>query len=77
MMKDFFYFMLKLLFLYNIFQFLFWLFGHAGKGLNKKGRLNLKNHDVTDWETHCSGLIAQYLKKLRQKGNEAGSINRI
>ena len=31
-----------------IFKFLFWLFGHVGKQLYKKGKVNIKVYDATN-----------------------------
>ena len=64
MMKNVFYFMLKTLFVLEIFQFLSWLFGYAEKQLDKKAWVNFKICDVTDGSTNnCNTYIAQYLKK--------------
>ena len=49
MMKNAFYFILKALFIPKIFKFLFCLFGHVGKQLDKKVKDNFKIHDVTNW----------------------------
>ena len=46
------YFMLKALFLIEIFKFLCWLFGHVEKQPNKKAVVNFKIYDVTDWTTN-------------------------
>ena len=45
-----FYFILKALFSTKIFKFLSWLFGHVGKWLDKKIKVNFKIYDVTIWE---------------------------
>ena len=42
MMKNAFYFMLKALFVLEILAFLSWLFGYAGKRLDKKAKVNSK-----------------------------------
>ena len=64
MMKNAFYFMLKALFLIEIFTFLYCIFGKLEKRLDKKTMVNFKIHDVTDWITNvCNINIAQYLKK--------------
>ena len=64
MMKNAFYFMLKALFLIEIFTFLYYIFGNLEKRLDKKTMVNFKIHDVTDWITNvCNINIAQYLKK--------------
>ena len=41
-------FMLKALFVLEIFSFLSWLFGYAEKQLDKKAKFNFKIYDVTD-----------------------------
>ena len=48
-MENTFYFMLKTYFILKIFTFLSWLFGHVGKRLDKKPKVNFKIYDVTDW----------------------------
>ena len=64
MMKNAFYFMLKALFLIEIFTFLYCIFGNLEKRLDKKTMVNFKIHDVTYWITNvCNINIAQYLKK--------------
>ena len=45
-MKDPFYFMLKALYVLEIFKFLSWLFNHLEKWLVKKAEVNFKTHDV-------------------------------
>ena len=51
MMKNASYFLSKALFNLKIFKFLFWLFDHVAKRLNKKDRVNFKFYDVTSWLT--------------------------
>ena len=64
MMKNAFYFMLKALFVFGIFKFLSWSFGHVGKRLDKKTKINFEIYDVTDWETNNYNIyICQNLKK--------------
>ena len=41
-------FMLKAVFVLEIFSFLSWLFGYAEKQLDKKAKFNFKIYDVTD-----------------------------
>ena len=53
-MKNVFWLIFKALFIFEIFTFLSWLFGHVEKQLDKKAKVNFKIYDVTDWE--------QYLK---------------
>ena len=63
MMKNAFYFILKALFVLDIFTFLFWLFGYVEKRLDKKAMVNFKIHDVKDWTTNNYNThIAQYLQ---------------
>ena len=54
MVKNVFYFTLKALFVLEIFKFLFWFFDHAGKGDDKKAKVNFKMYDVTN------SIIVQY-----------------
>ena len=63
-MKNAFYFMLKALFVLEIFTFLSWLFGYVEKRLDKKAMVNFKIYDVKDWTTNNRNTyITQYLKK--------------
>ena len=63
-MKNSFYFILKAIFVLEIFAFLSWLFGYLGKRLDKKVKVNSNIYDVTDWTTNNYNTnIAQYLKK--------------
>ena len=55
--------MLKVLFVLKIFKFLSRFFGHAGKRLDKKAKVNFKIYDVIYWETSKYNThIPQYLK---------------
>ena len=47
-MKNAFYFMLKAYFVLSVFEFLSLFFGHLGKWLDKKAKVNFKTYDVTD-----------------------------
>ena len=60
-MKNAFYFMLKALFVIEIFKFLSWVFGYVEKQLDKKVKAYSKIYNVTDWSRH----IAQYLNKVK------------
>ena len=63
-MKNVSYFPLKALFVLRIFNFLFWIFGHVEKRLDKEGKVNFKIYYLTAWETNnYNAHIAQYLKK--------------
>ena len=62
--KNGFYFALKVLFIYEIFQFLFRIFGHIGKRLDKKAKVNFRIYDATNLITNRYNThIARYLKK--------------
>ena len=62
MMKNTFYFILKSLFVLEIFAFLPNLFGYVEKRLDIKAMI--KMHDVTDWTTsNYNTHITKYLKK--------------
>ena len=64
MMKNAFYFTSKARFVFKIFKFLSWLFGHVAKRLGKKDKANFKFYDVTAWLINNSNThIDQYLKK--------------
>ena len=70
-MKNVFYFTLKALFVLEIFQFSFWIFGHVEKRRNKKAKVNFEIYDVTNWITNNFDIyIARYLKKWGQSDNE-------
>ena len=78
MMKNGFYFTSKGLFALKIFKFLYWIFGHLLKQLDKKDKVNFKFYDVTAWlKNNCNAHIAQYLEKYRQSDNEIWSVNRM
>ena len=63
MIKNAFYFMLKALFVFEIFTFLSWLFGYVEKRLDKKVMVNFKIYDFTDWtRNNYNTHIAQYIK---------------
>ena len=63
-MKMLFYFMLKTLFVFEIFRFLSWLFRYIEKQLDKKALVNLKIYHVADWTTiNYNTYIVHYLKK--------------
>ena len=64
MLKNAFYITLKALFGLQILKVLSWLFSHAEKQLDYKGKVNFKIYDATTKETNnCNTHIAQYLKK--------------
>ena len=68
-MKNIFYFMLKDLFVLEIFTFLSWLFSYEQKRFDKKVKVNSKIYDITDWTTNNYNThIAQYHKN---KGDQA------
>ena len=60
----FFYFMLKALFVANIFIFLSWLFGYVEKQFDKEAMVNFNMYDVTDWTANNYNThITKYFKK--------------
>ena len=65
MLKNTFYFILKALFVLEIFKFLFRTFGYVGKRLDKKAKVNFKIYDdiakciTSNYDTN----IARYPKK--------------
>ena len=66
MMRNAFYFKSKALFVLKIFKFLFWLFGHVSKRLDKKDKVHFKFYDVTAWLT----IVIRILPNIsRSKGN--------
>ena len=59
-----FYFLLKHLFVLEIFTFLSLLFDYAEKRLDEKAMVNIKIFDVTDWATNnYNTYITQNIKK--------------
>ena len=63
-MKNAFYFTLKALFALKILDFCSDFFGHVGKRLDEKAKVNFKIYDVINYETNnCNAHIAQYLIK--------------
>ena len=69
-MKNVFYFMLKALFVLEIFTFLSWLFGYTEKRLEKKVKVNSKIYNITDWTTNNYNTqycpISQEVKTIRE-----------
>ena len=64
MMKNTFYFMLKTLSVLKIFTILSGFFGHVGKWLDKKAKVNFNIYEVIDWTTNNYNThIAQDIKK--------------
>ena len=64
MMKNAFYFMLKVLFVIEIFKFLSSFFGYVEKRPNKKAKVSFKVYDFSGWITNnYNTCIFQYLKK--------------
>ena len=46
-------------------------FGHVGKRLDKKAKLNFKVHDVTDWiKTMTIGVLLDISKRKKSAENE-------
>ena len=53
-------------------------FGHAGKLLDEKAKVNFKIFDITSWETNNYNIHnAEYLKTQRESENEIWSVKRI
>ena len=69
-MKNAFYFMLKALFVLEIFT----LFGYAEKRLDKKDDVNFKIYDVTDWATNNYNIYFSISKEVKatRNGNLVG-----
>ena len=71
-----FYFMLKALFVLEIFKFLPWLFGYVEKRLDKKTKVNFKIYGVTDWtKNNYSTCIVQFL--VRSNDNQAKKLGHV
>ena len=77
MIKNTFDFTSKGVFILKIFKFLFWLFGHVAKQLDKKDKINFKFCNFTAWfKNNRNTHIAQYFEKQRQSDNEIWSVQR-
>ena len=77
-MKIDFYFMLKVIYVLEMFTFLSWLFGDVEKCLDKKAMVNFKIYDVADWASNNYNThITQYFKNKGQLNNEIWPVNRI
>ena len=64
MIKNTFYFMLKALFVLEIFTFLSLLIGYVEKWLDRKAMVNFKSYDIADWTTwNYNTHVVQYLQK--------------
>ena len=64
MFKNAYFFLLKALFILEMFTFLYSPFGYAEKRLDKKPMANFEIYDVTDWTlNNYNTHIAQYLMK--------------
>ena len=55
-------FILKVVFVLEIFTFLFWLFGYAEIRFDKKSKVNFKIYGVTDWTTNKISKSNQAMK---------------
>ena len=66
MIKNAFYFILKALFVLEIFNLMSLLFSHVENRLDKKVKVNFKIYYVIYWTVNnYNTYIVQYLKKLR------------
>ena len=58
------FFHVKRSFFFNIFTFLYWLFGYLEKRLDKEALINFKIYDVSDWtKNNYNTNITQHLKE--------------
>ena len=74
--KNTFYFMLKALFVLEIF--LCWLLSYVEKRLDKTAKVNIKIYGITEGATNKYKIcIAQYFKKWKQSTSQAWSVNKI
>ena len=75
MMKNAFYFMLKTLFVIQIFVFPSRHFAYVEKRFDKKTKIKSKTCEVTDWTTNnYNTRIAQYLRKYKHTVNGIWSV---
>ena len=78
MIKNAFYFILKILCVLDIFKFWSWVFGNVEKTASLKSRVSFKTYDVTAWSTNNYNThIAEYLAKQSQIDNENWPVDRI
>ena len=78
MTKNAFYFMLKALPFLRYLKVCLAIFGHVGKRLDEKAKVNHQIFDITTWRRSNNNThIGHYLKKERQSDNEIWSVNRI
>ena len=70
MMKNALYFILKTLFVLNLFKYWPWLFGHVKKWLDSKDKVNFNIYDATwlasNYNTHISQSKSNQTRKYGQ-----------
>ena len=77
-MNDYFYFILKNLFVFMIFKLCPDFFSYIEKRFDGKAQVIFKIYDIINWETNnCNTHIGQYLKKYNKSGDEIWSVNRL
>ena len=74
-MKTAFYFTLKALFVLEIFQFLFWIFGNVGKRLDKTAKVIFKNYDSQAGKQTTAVHILPDIS--RSKGNQTIKLGQL
>ena len=75
MMKNAFYFNLKVFLVVKIFNFLSWLFDHVKKRLDEKDNVNFKIHDVTTWLTNnCNAQLTNISRSKDKQTMKFGQL---
>ena len=74
LIKNAFYFRLKIIFVLEIFKLLSWLFGFVEKRLDKKAKVKFKIYDVTNWTAVTMHILPSVSKS---KGNQAMKFGQL
>ena len=74
LIKNAFYFRLKIIFVLEIFKLLSWLFGFVEKRLDKKVKVKFNIYDVTNWTAITMHILPSV---SRSKGNQAMKFGQL
>ena len=77
MMKNAFLFTLKAFLILKISKFLYWLFGHVGKRLDQKEKVDFKIYDIRIWVTKNCNAIHVFRNMSRSKGNQTTKFGQL
>ena len=70
MIRNYFYFTLKLLFVLKIFHFFPDIFGHVTKRLNKISKFNFQIYDAINWESNNYNVTIHITQFARSTANQ-------